>query len=317
MTTKIGESILDAFPEVLLLLEKAPAAEVGQLIESQITINRRGHARTLLVRLAREQNPKGDIKGFVLTFDDLTEQLADQRKAAWSDVARRIAHEIKNPLTPIQLSAERLRRKYLPQITTDSDSFLRCVDTIMRQVETIGSLVSEFSAFARMPLPKIKHENFSDICFQALHLQQSAHPEITYDIKIPSSPIFLDCDAHQMMQILTNLLQNSAQAISEKNVENTDSLKKQKQKDKLQEKISFYLEETIQSIRLDIFDTGKGFPKIGRERLTEPYYTTRSNGTGLGLAIVKKIMQDHHGSLDLEDRQDEMGAHVILIFPKI
>ena len=311
---QINKPILDVFPEISNLLDKTAAEPTQQILESQIHVNRGGHTRTLLVRISCQNSKQEKIKGFVLTFDDLTEQLSDQRKAAWSDVARRIAHEIKNPLTPIQLSAERLRRKYAPQITTDSESFLRCVDTIMRQVETIGSLVSEFSAFARMPAPIMKRENFSDLCQQATLLQQNAHPQIIYDLKLPKNPLFLECDARQLMQTLTNLLKNAAESIDEKTLtlQNEPDLKGARPLNV--EKISLHLSEKKDAIQLDILDTGLGLPKAGRERLTEPYYTTRAQGTGLGLAIVKKIMQDHQGTLELKDRDDELGAHVRLLF---
>ncbi|HQS83483.1 MAG: hypothetical protein B7Y25_00865 [Alphaproteobacteria bacterium 16-39-46] len=314
LENQISQPILSIFPEVSNLLEKTLISTNHQILESQVHMNRGGHTRTFLVRISSQNTEREKNKGFVLTFDDLTEQLSDQRKAAWSDVARRIAHEIKNPLTPIQLSAERLRRKYAPQITTDSESFLRCVDTIMRQVETIGSLVSEFSAFARMPAPIMKQENFSDICHQAIILQQNAHPQITYKLNLPKKPLFLECDARQLMQTLTNLLKNAAESIDEKALTlQTEPSLTEKCSDEA-EQITLHLSQEEGVIQLDIIDTGAGLPKAGRERLTEPYYTTRTQGTGLGLAIVKKIMQDHRGVLELKDREDRLGAHVRLLF---
>ncbi|MBS0185304.1 MAG: PAS domain-containing sensor histidine kinase [Proteobacteria bacterium] len=315
LENQINQPILKVFPEISNLLEKKMSETHPQLLESQVHINRGGHTRTFLVRISSQNAQKEKNKGFVLTFDDLTEQLSDQRKAAWSDVARRIAHEIKNPLTPIQLSAERLRRKYASQITTDSESFLRCVDTIMRQVETIGSLVSEFSAFARMPAPIMKQENLIDICHQAVLLQQNAHPYITYKVNFPKKPLILECDAQQLMQTLTNLLKNAAESIDEKllTLQNKPHLEETESSEP--EQITLHLsQESDGIVKLDIIDTGSGLPKAGRERLTEPYYTTRAQGTGLGLAIVKKIMQDHHGALELKDREDGLGAHVKLLF---
>ncbi len=177
----------------------------------------------------------------------------------------------------------------------------------MRQVETIRLLVVEFSSFARMPAPEIKKENLSQLCEQALLLQQNAHPDIIYELHMPTKPVYFNCDAAQLSQTLINLLQNAADAIHEK--EEMDH-----KEDK--ETIILELEETKEAILLQIFDTGKGLPKAGRERLTEPYYTTRAKGTGLGLAIVKKIVQDHKGTLSLKDREDAKGTHVTLYFSK-
>lgn len=309
---KIGSSLVEVFPEIQELFYKAHEKEENEeghtnSIEAQINTLSHGHTRTFLVRITREKNLKGEVKGFVVTFDDMTEQLSNQRKAAWSDVARRIAHEIKNPLTPIQLSTERLRRKYLHQITQDQESYVRCLDTIMRQVETIRLLVAEFSSFARMPAPVIKKENLSHLCEQAVLLQQNAYHDIVYVLRMPNKPIYFNCDAAQLTQTLINLLQNAADAIHEKE---ESSPKKDK------ETIILELEETKEAILLQIIDTGKGLPEVGRERLTEPYYTTRAKGTGLGLAIVKKIIQDHKGTMSLKDREDEQGTHVTLYFLK-
>lgn len=315
LENKLGKSVFKFFPEVSGLLEKVLKVDHHLFLEEQVLVNRNGHTRTLLLRISPQILNEGKRTGWVLTFDDLTEQLSDQRKAAWADVARRIAHEIKNPLTPIQLSAERLRRKYVSQITVDVESFLRCVDTIMRQVETIGSLVSEFSAFARMPAPKMQCENFSDLCQQAILLQQNAHPYITYEIELPKHPVFLECDVRQMMQTLTNLLKNAAEAIDEKTLTLQNSSSSKEKKSKLSQKITLRLLQEEKVIRVEISDTGVGLPEAGRERLTEPYYTTRTQGTGLGLAIVKKIMQDHQGILELKDKEDKSGAHVTLLFP--
>jgi len=315
LENQINQPILKIFPEISGLLEKKISETHPQLLESQVNINREGHTRTFLVRISSQNAQKEKNKGFVLTFDDLTEQLSDQRKAAWSDVARRIAHEIKNPLTPIQLSAERLRRKYASQITTDSESFLRCVDTIMRQVETIGSLVSEFSTFARMPAPIMKQENFIDICHEAVVLQQNAHPYISYKVDFPKKQLILECDAQQLMQTLTNLLKNAAESIDEKLLTLQNGSHSEETGPPETAQITLHLSREADGVvKLDITDTGSGLPKAGRERLTEPYYTTRTQGTGLGLAIVKKIMQDHHGVLELKDREDKLGAHVRLLF---
>lgn len=314
LTQQIGTPIAEIFPEIQDLFLKAQAKQedeenINMSVESEINFVSQGHTRTFLVRITRDQNKKGEVKGFVVTFDDMTEQLSDQRKAAWSDVARRIAHEIKNPLTPIQLSTERLRRKYLSQINQDQESYVRCLDTITRQVDTIRLLVAEFSSFARMPVPEIKKENLSHICEQAILLQKNAHADIKYELHMPRTPIYFDCDAGQITQALINLLQNAADAIYEREEE--------KNVDRANPDIIFLeLKETKEAIVLQILDTGKGLPMAGRERLLEPYYTTRPKGTGLGLAIVKKIVQDHKGTITLKDREDAIGVQVTLYFLK-
>jgi len=239
-----------------------------------------------------------------VTFDDITELLSAQRKAAWADVARRIAHEIKNPLTPIQLSAERLKRKYLKEITSDPDTFTVCTDTIVRQVGDIGRMVDEFSSFARMPAPVMRDEDLITLCRQTLFLQQTAHPKIEYTTRFPDQPVMLACDRRQIGQALTNLLQNAADSIESRQAEGDDR----------PGKIEVRIEMATRRIAIAVDDNGRGLPAQQRERLTEPYVTTRTKGTGLGLAIVKKIMEDHHGNLLLDDRPGG-GASVRLVFP--
>jgi two-component system nitrogen regulation sensor histidine kinase NtrY len=258
--------------------------------------------RTLIARLGAEMQG-GRVDGFVLTFDDVTELVSAQRKAAWADVARRIAHEIKNPLTPIQLSAERLKRRYLKQITDDPDTFRLCTDTIVRQVGDIGRMVDEFSAFARMPQPVIKPEDANQLLREALVLQRDAHPEITYDTAYAEPPPIMACDRRQIGQALTNLLQNAADAVAMRAEHGAGT-------------ISVRVEAGRGEVRFVVEDDGVGLPKEeDRDRLTEPYVTHKAKGTGLGLAIVKKIMEDHGGRLALEDRSDGPGARVALIFP--
>jgi two-component system nitrogen regulation sensor histidine kinase NtrY len=225
--------------------------------------------------------------------------------AAWGDVARRIAHEIKNPLTPIQLSAERLKRRYLKQIKEDPDTFSMCTDTIIRQVGDIGRMVDEFSSFARMPRPTVKEEDAKELCQQALFLQRNGNPGIRYAVNLPGHPVPLNCDRRQVSQVLTNILKNSAEAIEGRD-ENMDTPLPQGE-------ISLSLIEDETGLRIVVEDNGRGLPREGRERLTEPYMTTRSKGTGLGLAIVKKIMEDHGGFLSLEDREGG-GARISLVF---
>jgi len=301
----LRKNLVSVFPEAIELLEKAKSA-IQNVVEGEITRTHDGYQMIFLVRVTREQDKKGDLKGFVVTFDDLTEQLAAQRKAAWSDVARRVAHEIKNPLTPIQLSAERLKRKYLPQIQEDPQAFQKCIDTIVRQVGNIGNLIGEFSDFARMPSPVFEEEELRDMCQQLVLLQHNAHQDIDLKCRFPDEPIYVNCDANQVGQALTNLLQNAIDSIQERvPVVAGAALPKGN--------IVLTLTRERHEVRLTIEDNGKGLPKEGRERLDEPYYTTRTKGTGLGLAIVKKVMHDHGGTLVMQDSVGG-GAEVTLLF---
>jgi two-component system nitrogen regulation sensor histidine kinase NtrY len=291
LVTRIGEPIAAVVPEMASLVEAA-RQRPSWLAESQISLVRGAETRTLLVRVVAEFMATRLI-GFVVTFDDVTELLSAQRKAAWADVARRIAHEIKNPLTPIQLSAERLKRKYLKEITSDPDTFATCTDTIVRQVGDIGRMVDEFSAFARMPAPVMANENLVELCLQAIFLQQSANPAIAYSTDLPSDGLELSCDAQQIGQALTNLLKNAAEAIDAR-IAATGPVPPGQ--------IHLSLRESDDDVVLSIEDNGRGLPDQGRERLTEPYVTTRARGTGLGLAIVKNIVEDHGALLQLDDR---------------
>jgi len=231
--------------------------------------------------------------------------LSAQRKAAWSDVARRIAHEIKNPLTPIQLAAERLRRKYLHEVESDPDTFVACTDTIIRQVSDIGQLVDEFSAFARMPSPVMRNENLGQICRQAIFLHSNARRDVEFITEIPEGKVELRCDGRQVGQALTNLLQNAVESIEARHADETDSSAG---------RIRVAVSAGDRSVSVVVEDNGIGLPRDEMHRLTEPYVTSREKGTGLGLAIVKKIMEDHDGDLILENRA-EGGARITLRFP--
>jgi two-component system nitrogen regulation sensor histidine kinase NtrY len=300
LTREIGRKITDVIPEMDTLFIELKEMN-GSFIEKQVTFNRKGHNHTLLVRLALDKTVD-KLTGYVLTFDDITQLQSAQRKAAWADVARRIAHEIKNPLTPIQLSAERLKRRYSEQMAQDSDMFQNCIDTIIRQVEHIGQLVSEFSSFARMPAPHIKSEDFVQICGQEIFLQQQAHQSIKIEFACSLKTLSFDCDRGQIGQVLTNLIQNAVQAIEAKGSS------------------SGYIEVSLknegQKVILSVLDNGIGLPAEERERLTEPYVTFREKGTGLGLAIVKKIIEDHGGFLSFHDRPGG-GTIVRVIFPRM
>lgn len=291
----IGRHLEDVVPEMAGLFKEARQRRRAST-EAQIKIHRGEEVRTLSVAIAVEKiNQK--IIGFVVTFDDISELLAAQWKGAWADVAQRIAHEIRNPLTPIQLSAERLKRKYLKEITSDKETFEICTDTIVRQVGDIGRMIEEFSNFARMPAPIMRLENLNDLCKQAIFLQRNAHPQIQFDTDFPDEQVFATCDGHQVAQAVTNLLQNAA-----------DAMERRKGDDLAPARIVLRLKRrSDDAVFIEIEDNGPGWPSEGREQLTEPYVTTRVKGTGLGLSIVKKIMEDHGGALVLRDA-DSGGA---------
>jgi two-component system nitrogen regulation sensor histidine kinase NtrY len=297
----IGEDLAEVAPEMAELLEQA-ARRPDRLAQAQVQIAGANSMRTLLVRIAAEHDD-GEISGFVVTFDDVTELLSAQRKAAWADIARRIAHEIKNPLTPIQLSAERLRRKYLKEIKKDPDTFRICTDTIVRHVEDIGRMVDEFSSFARMPAPVLKPEDLATIVEQAVFLERTAHPRISFETRIAARPVPLRCDARLIGQALINIIKNAIESIEARTAESGPTPPGQ----------IIITVEPDGPVAVTVEDNGKGLPRNDRENLTEPYVTTRAKGTGLGLAIVKKIMEDHLGQLILSDREGG-GARVRLIF---
>ncbi|MBT5079078.1 MAG: PAS domain-containing sensor histidine kinase [Rhodospirillaceae bacterium] len=301
-----GKAFTDAVPEMTALLEQARSAP-GRIVEGEVSLIRKGHRRTFTVRI-RSDRTSDPRFGAIVTFDDVTELVTAQRTAAWADVARRIAHEIKNPLTPIQLSAERLQRKYLKQITAEPDIFTQCTDTIIRQVGDIGRMVDEFSAFARMPAAEMKTENLCQIVRQAIFAEEFAHKDISYQVECPEDTIFVRCDAGHMSRLLTNLLQNAEEAI-EGRLSADDGAHKPGV-------IAVAVWGDEHGVTLTIRDNGIGLPADGRERLTEPYVTNREKGTGLGLAIVKKIMEEHGGRMYLDDAPDG-GAEIRLSFPPL
>lgn len=300
----VGCPLADCLPEFVDLLEQATRRE-DLTAQTQMELTRDGSRRILLVRAAGE-SLSGEVIGTVFTFDDITALQAAQRTAAWADVARRIAHEIKNPLTPIQLSAERLERKYLRQIAEDPETFSLCTKTIIRHVGDIGRMVDEFSSFARMPQPVMRAENLNELLYQAVFLQRTAYPAITFTLEQPETPVRLLCDGRLLVQAFTNLLKNAVEAIDGRDspvdpgriavVMRADLLEAQQ----------------VRQIRISITDNGKGLPKENRSRLTEPYVTTRAKGTGLGLAIVKKVMEDHGADLILEDAEGG-GARISVL----
>ena len=270
----------------------------GEGREANVTIAAEGEQRTLAVKRVRYAD------GTVLTFDDITEQLSDQRRAAWSDIARRIAHEIKNPLTPIQLAAERLQRRYGKEVATEPETFERLTGTIIRQVGDLRRMVDEFSNFARMPKPVFREENIHEIARAALFLHEVAHPGMTFAIDPPHADIRLVCDRRQLSQALTNVVKNAVEAIETRRNRGEGSFEG--------DKVEVKVRETGDQVVIDVTDTGIGLPEE-RERLTEPYMTTRVRGTGLGLAIVKKIVEEHMGEIAFLDRAGG-GTHVRIAF---
>ncbi len=292
LVAAIGRNLAELIPEFATLIEAARAApERAHVAEVQIgpTTNR----RTLLVRLGSDGSVAAGERRFslVVSFDDVTELQSAQRKAAWADVARRIAHEIKNPLTPIQLSAERLKRRFAREITSDPETFGQCADTIVRQVGDIRRMVDEFSAFARMPQPIIRPEDAGRIVRELLVLPRQAHPEIAFiSDRVPARGPILPCDRRLLGQALTNLLQNAIDAVSMR-PEQTDGAR-----------IEVSVDQGEGEVCFSVADNGIGLPDADRGRLTEPYVTHKPKGTGLGLAIVKKIMEDHGGRLLLAER---------------
>jgi two-component system nitrogen regulation sensor histidine kinase NtrY len=306
----IGLPLAKVVPEFADLLAEV-AANPDRPGMAEIPIGPSSRRRSLIARIGAEMQ-QGRVAGFVLTFDDITELQSAQRKAAWADVARRIAHEIKNPLTPIQLSAERLKRKYLKEIGSDPETFRSLTDTIVRQVGDIGRMVDEFSAFARMPQPVMRPENLGQIMREALVLQQTAHPEIAYEVEIPDRTPMVQVDRRLIGQALTNLLQNAADAVAAKPREEAEGLATEGAAGR----IALRLRPVQEGWAVIVEDDGIGLPEgEERGRLSEPYVTHKAKGTGLGLAIVKKIMEDHGGRLALEDRGGIPGARAMLILP--
>ncbi|MEQ9518737.1 MAG: PAS domain-containing sensor histidine kinase [Parvibaculum sp.] len=308
----VGRRLEDCAPEFASIIEAA-YERPNRTAHDQVILTRGGQERTLNVRVTGEDAEEATDQGFVVTIDDITELMVAQRNAAWSDVARRIAHEIKNPLTPIQLSAERLKRKYSAQIVNDPEIFQQCTDTIIRQVGDIGRMVDEFSSFARMPEAIMQETDLGEIVRQSVFLQRVAHSDIHYELILPDVEISFDGDARLIGQALTNVLKNAAEAIEGTQVSTEGQ-------DDKQHRIETRVRASAEQVVVTVTDSGKGLPKADRLKLTEPYMTTRAKGTGLGLAIVKKIMEDHGGSLALDDAPADAGwqsgAQVTLTFAR-
>jgi len=298
-----GVPIADLLPgiqESLTHAEQLP----GEVAQQTLTLNKGGRTLALHVRVAVEQLDTA-IEGFIVTFDDITLLVAAQRNAAWADVARRVAHEIKNPLTPIQLAAERLKRKYLKYITDDQENFIKYTDTISRHVGDIGRMVEEFVSFARLPTPRFANEDLDGILKKAVFSAQVANPSIDYQLDVPAEPVLFYCDERQITQIMTNLLKNAAEAIEGRLVTHPERTELGR--------IRIALACRGDTVQVVIEDNGGGFPPADIHAMLEPYVTTRTKGTGLGLAIVKKIVEDHKGQISLENIPGS-GAKVTLSF---
>ncbi|MBU6418497.1 MAG: PAS domain-containing sensor histidine kinase [Proteobacteria bacterium] len=294
---RTGQNLAEVVPEFSPLMT-AVMANPERPAMAQIEHGAGAAKRVLLVRIGAEMK-EGVADGFIVTFDNVTELMSAQRKAAWADVARRIAHEIKNPLTPIQLSAERLKRRFAKEITSDPEGFTQCAETIVRHVGDIGRMVDEFSSFARMPQPVMRPESLERLAREAMVLQRVAKRDIEWSVEI-DAPLRAQCDRRLIGQALTNLLQNAADAVEMREGARYVSLRLYRQGD---------------MAVLSVTDDGIGLPETGRDRLTEPYVTHKTKGTGLGLAIVAKIMEDHGGRLELKTAPGGTGAEVSLILP--
>jgi len=300
----LGQPLAEVLPELASMLASARSSQ--RLIQGQVSINRGGRERTVSVRVTTEQ-ANAPEHGYVFTLDDITELVDAQRTSAWADIARRIAHEIKNPLTPIQLSAERLRRKYGRVLTTDRAVFEQCTDTIVRQVEDIRRMVDEFSRFARMPKPVMAAEDVADTVRQVVFLMRVGHGDIDIDSELPEDPMPACFDRRLISQALTNIVKNATEAISAVPPGEIE-----------RGHICVSATRAGNFIHIDVVDNGIGLPKEQRRRLLEPYVTTREKGTGLGLAIVGKILEELGGGIDLHDAAEKTpgarGAWIQLRF---
>jgi two-component system nitrogen regulation sensor histidine kinase NtrY len=290
----LGHALGEVMPELVDLFTTARTGS-QRLIQGQVTINRSGRDRNLNVRVTRELSGEADQSHHVITLDDITELVTAQRTSAWADIARRIAHEIKNPLTPIQLSAERLRRRYGPLIKDESGVFQQCTDTIVRQVDDIKRMVDEFSQFARMPKPVIGAEDVADVVRQAVFLQRVGNADIDIDVEFAEDPMPARFDRRLISQAVTNIIKNATEAIAAVPAGQIEK-----------GRILVAASRDGGDIFIDVIDNGIGLPKENRSRLLEPYVTTREKGTGLGLAIVGRILEEHGGKIELRDAAERI-----------
>ncbi len=301
-----------AVPEFADLFDDVRKSE-RESVQDQINLTRRGQQESLLVRMSQRRNAEGALEGYVVAFDDVTDLVSAQRMAAWGDVARRIAHEIKNPLTPIQLSAERIKRKFHNQVGADSDKLEQMTDVIVRQTNDLRRIVDEFSKFARMPEPELKRNDLTQLVLDALSLQISGQPDVHFAASIPEESVIVDMDGTMIGQALTNLLKNAGEA--------TESYIAKHGPEGYRAEIQLRMTYDTRHAVIKISDNGIGLP-TDRARLFEPYVTTRDKGTGLGLPIVKKIIEEHGGTLTLTDAEifkggSHAGACAIIQLPVV
>jgi len=303
----LGKTFSNVLPEMMPAFDQAESKASGRA-EDHITLHIDDHDKNFVVQVTTERTSEQE-HGVVVTFDDISELVSAQRNSAWADIARRIAHEIKNPLTPIQLAAERLKRKYGKEITSNPEVFDKCTETIIRQVGDIRGMVDEFSSFARMPSAVLEKIDIVSVTKDALVLQKASFEQVSFETDINDDKIEIAIDRRLVTQAVTNLVKNAIEAIEAR----------QETEPEPPARIIVSLRNTGQDVILSVADNGKGLPKENRGRLTEPYMTTRAKGTGLGLAIVKRIMQDHHGKITLNDAPKSFdngrGAQINLVFP--
>ena len=308
----IGKKLNLVAPEVDRVLAEATVRHRGEYRE-QINLIRGGKERTLNVQVTREET-RGSADSYVITLDDITDLVIAQRSTAWADVARRIAHEIKNPLTPIQLSAERLKRRYGKQIAADDRvAFDQCTDTIVRQVEDIGRMVDEFSAFARMPKPAKQRSDLRDILRDAVFLREMGNHDISFERQFGDESLEGSFDARMLGQAVGNLIKNA--------VESIEAVPREDLPDGGKVLVRSSFDREHDRFVVDVIDNGRGLPVENRHRILEPYMTMRDKGTGLGLAIVKKIIEEHGGQLELHDAPAEFdrgrGAMIRIVLPRL
>ncbi len=263
------------------------AKGISKPIQKEISINSKGVSRILHIRIAKESSDDSE-NAYIITFDDVTDLILAQRTSAWADVARRIAHEIKNPLTPIQLSAERIRRKYVPDDLQEKESFTKYIDTITRHVADIGKMVEEFVSFARLPSPELSRVDVAELIKKTIFSEQIANSGVKYTTRFIAEKVYAKCDPRMIGQVLTNLLKNASESLIENKIDNPEIT------------ISMNVESDF--LFVEIADNGNGYPEEILPRITEPYVTTRAKGTGLGLAICKRIVEEHGGKLTLTNR---------------
>jgi two-component system, NtrC family, nitrogen regulation sensor histidine kinase NtrY len=289
----LGHPLTEVAPELAEIFEAARGGN-QRLIQRQVTVTRNGQERNFSVRVTSEQAAQTE-QGYVITIDDVTELVLAQRTSAWADIARRIAHEIKNPLTPIQLSAERLRRKYSKVIVEDAAVFEQCTATIVRQVDDIKRMVDEFSRFARMPKAVVAGEDVAETVRQVVFMMRVAHPDIDIEVELPEESMPAGFDRRLISQALTNIVKNATEAIGAVPPAELG-----------RGRIVVSAERDGKDVVIDVIDNGIGLPKENRARLLEPYVTTREKGTGLGLAIVGRILEEHGGHIELRDAAEKI-----------